>query len=102
MLIHYNLFVCLDNFDAKSLTDDQMEHFRKVISNQVTTIMKQHLYNWKKLEFNEYFSVIYFCSRAAQNYAVLHRILKEISVRCPDFKPKTLFDFGSGIGTVSW
>uniref|UniRef100_A0A1B6D0H8 Methyltransferase-like protein 17, mitochondrial n=2 Tax=Clastoptera arizonana TaxID=38151 RepID=A0A1B6D0H8_9HEMI len=90
------------NLDTANMTEDQKEHFRKVINNQVTTILHQQIYNWKRLDFNEYFCLVYFFGRAAPNYAVISRVFNEISIRHPDFKPKTLFDFGSGIGTVSW
>ncbi|EFN75915.1 Protein RSM22-like protein, mitochondrial [Harpegnathos saltator] len=40
--------------------------------------------------------------RTVQNYAVLSKILNEINVRDENFKPQTLFDFGSGLGTVMW
>ncbi|CAH1985197.1 unnamed protein product [Acanthoscelides obtectus] len=43
-----------------------------------------------------------YLGRSAAEYAVLVKILGEIQARDPEFKPNSLFDFGSGTGTASW
>lgn len=40
--------------------------------------------------------------RAAKEYAVVLKIFSEIAKRDPEFKPRSFFDFGSGIGTGTW
>lgn len=41
-------------------------------------------------------------ARAAPEYAILLRVLDEISMKYPDYKPRSLFDFGSGVGTGTY
>merc|ERR1719270_390139 len=41
-------------------------------------------------------------TKAAYDYACLKTILSEIKRREKKFHPKTLLDFGSGLGTVTW
>lgn len=65
-------------------------------------ILKQNVYNWQPINFDNLTCVTYMVARVAQNYAVSRRILNEIKARDKDFKPQTLFDFGSGLGTVIW
>lgn len=40
--------------------------------------------------------------RAPPEYAVITKIFKEISQRDQNFKPRSYFDFGSGVGTGLW
>ncbi|XP_050572972.1 methyltransferase-like protein 17, mitochondrial [Cygnus atratus] len=44
----------------------------------------------------------YLAARLARDYAAVGRALSEIRVRAPDFAPRTLLDFGSGLGTACW
>lgn len=36
------------------------------------------------------------------NYFVYKRIFSEIQKRLPHFKPKTVLDFGAGLGSGAW
>ena len=40
--------------------------------------------------------------RAPINYSILETILKEISLRRPEFVPRDILDFGSGCGVAAW
>lgn len=44
----------------------------------------------------------YMAARLPANYSALSTVLQEINQEEPDFRPKTLFDFGSGLGTSIW
>ena len=44
----------------------------------------------------------YLASRLTGTYASTYRVLKEISLRVPKFSPKTILDFGSGVGCTYW
>ena len=44
----------------------------------------------------------YLASRLTGTYASTYRVLKEISLRVPRFNPKTILDFGSGVGSTYW
>lgn len=71
-------------------------------NKKARNILKQNIYNWQPINFDELTCLTYMISRVVQNYAVSSRILNEIRARDKDFKPQTLFDFGSGLGTVIW
>ena len=42
-------------------------------------------------------TLAYVAHRALPMYGVLHRILSEVKLASPDFKPRSLLDFGSGM-----
>lgn len=66
------------------------------------SILKRNVYNWQPINFDKSTSLTYMVARSVQNHAVLYKVLNEIKQRDKDLKPKTLFDFGSGIGTAMW
>ncbi|KAG6804124.1 methyltransferase-like protein 17, mitochondrial [Apis mellifera caucasica] len=65
-------------------------------------LFKSLIYNWSPISYNKYISLAYLISRSIPEYSVLYKIFNEI-VNCDKkFIPKTLFDYGSGTGTVMW
>ncbi|CAH8613457.1 unnamed protein product [Heterobilharzia americana] len=60
------------------------------------------LKSWKSLSYSGHTCELYLVARLAPNFASACRILYEIRKRCPNFIPRSLFDFGSGLGTVTW
>lgn len=64
--------------------------------------MHQRLYSWRPIEYDAYKSLQYMFGRSAQEYSTILRIFTELASRNRDFKPKSYFDFGSGIGTGCW
>ncbi|XP_015180546.1 PREDICTED: methyltransferase-like protein 17, mitochondrial [Polistes dominula] len=54
------------------------------------------------LNYNRQSCLLYLVGRSQFEYSVVYRILNQIKTKDVDFKPKTLFDFGSGVGTVMW
>lgn len=44
----------------------------------------------------------YLYGRAAKEYAIILKIFSEIVKRDPEFKPRSFFDFGAGVGTGTW
>lgn len=65
-------------------------------------ILKENIYNWQPINFDKLTCLTYLVSRSVQNYAVSCKIFNEIKLRDKNFKPQTLLDFGSGVGTVMW
>jgi len=65
-------------------------------------ILKQNVYNWQPINFDKLTCLTYLVGRSVQNYGVLRKIFTEIKSRDKDFRPQSLFDFGSGVGTVMW
>lgn len=73
-----------------------------IIQAKVQRLLKQQVYSWKNVLYDEYKSLEYAISRAAPEYASITKIMKEIKQRDPNFKPRSFFDFGSGVGTGLW
>ena len=86
----------LDSPEKETQFEEKMKALRKVE-------MKKRENRWKSIEYDKLASWSYLMSSmAAYDYACLFHILKEIKLRNPEFQPKTLLDFGSGVGTVTW
>lgn len=84
------------------MTEQQQKRYEQSIQDQIQRVVKSHVYNWEPVVYDVNNALAYLMGRAALDYAVLVRIFSEIAARDPDFKPRSLFDFGSGIGTVTW
>ncbi|XP_076764349.1 ribosome assembly protein METTL17, mitochondrial [Xylocopa sonorina] len=65
-------------------------------------LLKNLVYNWAPIQYDKYTSLAYLVNRSIPEYSVLYKIFNEIVDRDKDFIPKTLFDYGSGTGTVMW
>ncbi|CAD1480449.1 unnamed protein product, partial [Heterotrigona itama] len=63
-------------------------------------LLKSLVYNWAPIQYDTYTSLAYLTSRSMPEYSALYKIFNEIVNRDKDFSPQTLFDFGSGTGTV--
>lgn len=84
------------------MSEDQLIQLERYIKNRVEKIVAQRTYNWKPIDYhNKHVCHQYLLSRIAPEYNVLQRIFNEIRHRDPNFAPESLFDFGSGIGTVT-
>lgn len=58
--------------------------------------------DWHYYEYDERAAHLYMATRLAPNYACLRTVLKEICDLDPSFEPKSVLDFGSGMGTTIW
>lgn len=74
----------------------------KQLKNIVDSRLKHLFYNWKPIKYDKNLCLQYLIIRAPAEYAVLKRVFNEIALRDKDFEPKSIFDFGSGVGTVVW
>ncbi|XP_054276354.1 methyltransferase-like protein 17, mitochondrial [Macrosteles quadrilineatus] len=83
-------------------TDDQAHHYNNLVKASVANLMSKYNYRWSPLDLQEYSSMVYLMARSAPNYAAVMRVFREIAMLHPDYKPVNLFDFGAGIGSVSW
>lgn len=90
--------------EKRSNTSNQIDEsqFKQRIKDKVEQLLKEKIYNWSPLNYNVYNSLLYLFSRSAPEYAVLTKIFSEITTRDVNFKPRSIFDFGSGVGTVTW
>lgn len=64
--------------------------------------LKKNVYHWANIEYDKTTCLQYLMSRAAPEYAILIRVLDEIYRMYPNYKPRSFFDFGSGIGSGTW
>lgn len=100
----------LKNSLQESITRKEMskpteadEDLRKQrIKDKLINALKKKVYNWSPMTYDAYNSLVYLYGRSVQEYAVLIKVFLEIFSRDAQFKPRSLFDFGSGIGTAIW
>ncbi|CAG4959154.1 unnamed protein product [Colias eurytheme] len=90
------------NLDNQELTEDEKYKHDKHIQSKVFNILKKNVYSWGNISYDKPTCLQYLLARAAPEYAVLLRVLDEIKRKLPDYKPRSFFDFGSGIGTGTW
>ncbi|KAI5651311.1 mitochondrial small ribosomal subunit rsm22 domain-containing protein [Phthorimaea operculella] len=87
---------------GNELTEIELEKAQKVIQAKVFNILKKNVYSWGNISYDKAMSLQYLMIRSAPEYAILLRVLDEIRKRYPDYKPRSFFDFGSGVGTGTW
>ncbi|KAF5275177.1 hypothetical protein FQR65_LT04209 [Abscondita terminalis] len=92
----------LDKYKVDAVTDEKKDKLLLGLNSKIQFRLKQKIYNWTPIHFNEYNSLLYLLGRFAPDYAILIRIFYEINQRDVNFKPRSLFDFGSGVGTATW
>lgn len=85
----------------ETINIDDEQNLKK-FENKVQKKLQQQIYNWEPILYDNYKSIQYLLGRSAQEYSVIFRIFNEIKTRDPSFKPKSYFDFGSGVGTGLW
>lgn len=86
----------------KIVSDETETKMRKELSAQIDTIFYSNNYNWKPIEYTETTAWAYLYGRAAKEYAIILKIFSEIAKRDPEYKPRSFFDFGAGVGTGTW
>ncbi|XP_028130761.2 methyltransferase-like protein 17, mitochondrial [Diabrotica virgifera virgifera] len=84
-----------------STVEDEM-NFKHMVEHKIQRSINKQLYNWKPIKYDINNSLLYLIGRSAAEYATLVKIFGEIETRDPSFKPKSIFDYGSGVGTASW
>ncbi|XP_074838444.1 ribosome assembly protein METTL17, mitochondrial isoform X2 [Carettochelys insculpta] len=72
------------------------------LQQKVLSRLRKTTYHWEALRYTEELSLVYMAARLAGGFAAVSRALHEIRKREPAFAPRTLLDFGSGTGSVSW
>lgn len=98
-------WLAFHGYDAKQLENDsdQVEKIAQRAEGAVKRRLRSIVYHWEPVDYqNQFKCLLYLLAKFDENYAVLLRVFNEIYLRCPDFRPKSLLDFGSGVGTVFW
>uniref|UniRef100_A0A8C8SZS8 Ribosome assembly protein METTL17, mitochondrial n=1 Tax=Pelusios castaneus TaxID=367368 RepID=A0A8C8SZS8_9SAUR len=80
------------------LTDSEESKLQR----RVLTRLRNTTYHWEALRYTEELSLVYMAARLDGGFAAVSRAFHEIQKRVPGFTPRTLLDFGSGTGSVSW
>ena len=65
-------------------------------------LVNQSVNHWAPVEYDRTAGLVHLVSRTAVEFAVLNKIFVEIKRKYGEYQPRTLFDFGSGIGTGYW
>ncbi|XP_069817640.1 ribosome assembly protein METTL17, mitochondrial [Dendropsophus ebraccatus] len=91
-------------FKEKSHIESDLNIFQKEekLKNEVLNSLRKNTYHWQPLSYTEQIGLVYLAARFDGGFAAVFRVLQEIHQRVPEFSPKTLMDFGSGIGSVIW
>ena len=92
----------LSNKKVADLPDIKIQALAKKYRPKALKILKQQTSMWKPINYDTHKSLLYMTARSSQDYAVLYSIFNEIRIRDKKFKPETVLDFGSGIGTSMW
>ncbi|KAH9515124.1 Methyltransferase-like protein 17, mitochondrial [Bulinus truncatus] len=69
---------------------------------KIFTKLRKVVYHWKPMEYDALTSYIYLLGCVATDYAILMQCFTEISKRDPDFRPTSVYNFGSKVGTCVW
>ncbi|EDW03117.1 GH10666 [Drosophila grimshawi] len=85
-----------------TLSEEEAARWKRKRELEINKRLGQRTYAWKPIEYGAYEAIVYAVARAAQEYAVMRRVLTELQLRDAHFNPRSYFDFGSGIGTGMW
>lgn len=85
-----------------TLSAEEAARWQRKREMEINKRLGQRTYAWKRIEYGAYEAIVYAIGRAAQEYAVMKRVLTELQLRDEKFRPNSYFDFGSGIGTGMW
>lgn len=95
--------VGLDDVNIEeTYNEEEIVSLDRGVRRQVNKLLKQQTYNWEPINFTDYIARVYLWNRFVPEYAVLKKVLEEIQKRVEGYKPHSVFDFGSGIGTAIW
>lgn len=73
-----------------------------MLKQEVLKVFYKKNYNWQPVVYDSHKAWTYVFGRAAKEYAAITQVFNEILRRDPEFKPRSFFDFGAGIGTGTW
>lgn len=79
-------------------TSNVKQHLKK----EASKLYYQRTYAWKPILYDDYKALSYAIGRSAREYSTVRRVFNEIAQRHVDFKPRSFFDFGAGVGTGTW
>ena len=102
--MNFSNFVIFFSDGLDALEDNLNDpNFQETVKKKFKEELLQRSNRWKEVIYDTEAAWSYFLgTKTAFDYAVIQTILSEIQKRHKTFEPKTLLDFGSGIGSVTW
>ena len=94
-----NKVLAQETVDVESLSESEKEYYLEKRRKKIEQIVNKTTVTWKDIEYDDYSSMTYLGARLAPNYAAMYTVFNEIKKSDPTFLPKTMLDFGSGIGS---
>lgn len=80
--------------------DSQLAQDR--LSNIILGKLDERRRDWHYFEYDQRASYMYMAARLSPNYSCIRTVMKEICDLDSSFAPKSVLDFGSGMGTTYW
>eukprot|EP00057_Strongylocentrotus_purpuratus_P032665 XP_788426.2 PREDICTED: methyltransferase-like protein 17, mitochondrial [Strongylocentrotus purpuratus] len=99
---HFSEDIGLEDFEADDVNSQSFPPESKRKMQHVVRNLRKNLYKWQSINYDDVKSLAYMLARMPPNYAVLYRVLNEIKQGDPEYRPSTILDFGSGLGTTTW
>lgn len=88
-----------ETVDFETLSESEKEYHLAKRQKNIERIISQTTVTWKDIEYDYHSALVYLAARLAPNYAAAYTVFNEIKKSDPTFVPKTVLDFGSGIGS---
>lgn len=85
-------------FHLSEQTDQAQRKLHEIIEGK----LEERRRDWHYYEYDDYASVLYLATRLAPNYSCLKKVMNEIKAYDPEYEPKSVMDYGSGMGTTIW
>lgn len=73
-----------------------------MLKEEVLKVYYKRNYNWQPIIYDSFKSWAYLFGRGSKEYAAIKQVFHEIIKRDKEFKPRSFFDFGAGVGTGIW
>lgn len=89
-----------DSDDIRLVEDRDIAKYE--LEKLINGTLEDRRRDWHYYEYDEYSSDLYMAVRLAPNYACIKAVMNEIRDCDPNYQPKSVLDFGSGMGTTSW
>lgn len=80
--------------------DEEVKFVNSQLHDLIQGRLDANRRDWHYYEYDERAALMYMATRLPPNYACLRTVMREIHEMDPSFKPKSVLDFGSGMGTT--
>ncbi|XP_059471834.1 methyltransferase-like protein 17, mitochondrial [Neocloeon triangulifer] len=92
--------VCQD--ENKKVLFTEGEKLARLLKDRFEPGKSTEKRKWKPTEYTKTKCLSYMLSRMPAEFSAVDRAFVELSKWAPNFVPRTLYDFGSGVGSVPW